>query len=106
MTNNLITISNGMNELATSLATQIDWSRGIEKFQRCLCCSRGCHYNRFPNAKEEYWNAVWALLKESGVDPTPIQETMSQKLKSMPWTSIMPYEHAEVLQWISEQLPT
>jgi hypothetical protein len=99
-----IQISQGMHELAAKHAQKIGWQRGAEAFLKCLCCLQGCHYNKHPQSKSEFWKEFWELVEARGVNPQSVQEIMEQKLREKPWTTVMPYSPKDVLDWIGEKI--
>lgn len=97
-------IMSGINQIANKYAIKIGWDRGTERLQKCLHCTQGCHYSRFSGIKDEFWQDLWALLTEHGIDPVPIQEARRKKLAEKPWTTTMPDGPEDIKRWISEQL--
>lgn len=100
----LVSITSKVENIAAEYAQNIGWGRDVKKFLLCLCCSRRCHYNRYPETQQKFWADVWQALSEHGIDPALIQEAMRQKLQKMPWDQVIPYTQDDIEYWISAQL--
>ena len=102
--NALIQIENGMKTLAADYAAKIGWGRSTEKLLDCLHYTQGCHYNRFPSMRKEFWEDVRKLLIEQGINPEPIWKAMEDALASKPWTTTIAFTQQEFLVWVQEQI--
>lgn len=102
----LIQIETSMQSLAADYAAKIGWGRSAEKLLDCLHCVQGCHYNRFPNIKKEFWEEVRLLLIEQGVNPEPIWKAMDEALATKDWKTNIAFTQQEFLAWVQEQINT